>query len=66
MNTRIPKIADRDRLMSRPIGEKLPTPLEPNSPEARHQGVDPKPVPPTGQGDPDAVDPSPKDVGRPA
>ena len=58
-------LSDKDRLISRP-DEPLPTPLDPASPEARGELVDPKPVPPTGQGDPDAKNPAPDDLGRPA
>lgn len=53
-----PQLSERDRLLTRPAGE-LATPLDPASPEARHARVDPKWVPPAGQGDPDATDPSP-------
>ncbi len=56
---------DRDRLVSRPAGP-LPTPLDPSSPEARGYPADPKIVPATGQGDPDATDPAPDDIGRSA
>lgn len=56
---------DRDRLVSRPEGP-LPTRLDPGSPQARGYPIDPKPVPATGQGDPDATDPAPDDIGRSA
>jgi len=61
-----PKLSDKDRLLARPDAEKLRTPLEPNSPEARHEKFDPKLVPATGQGDPDATDPAPTDAERSA
>jgi hypothetical protein len=57
--------SEKDRLVSRPA-EPLPTPLPPDGPAARGHPADPKPVPPTGQGDPDATDPAPGDVGRSA
>jgi hypothetical protein len=55
----------KDRLVSRP-GDPLPTPLPPDAPEARGAPADPKLVPATGQGDPDATDPAPTDIGRSA
>jgi hypothetical protein len=55
----------KDQLNSRP-DEPLPTTLDPGSPKARNQQVDPKKVPKTGQGDPDATDPAPDDIGRTA
>jgi hypothetical protein len=55
---------NRDRLITRPDEEPLPTPLDPASPEARGYPADPKPVPKKGQGDPDATDPAPGDIGR--
>jgi len=63
MNTT--KLSDRDRLMTRPA-EKLPTPLEPQSPKARGYPVDPKCAPAKGQGDPDATNPAPDAVERTA
>ena len=57
------KVSSRDRLMSRPE-EPLPTPLDPQSPQARGFPVDPKPTPATGQGDPEATDPAPEDLDR--
>lgn len=67
MPTSMPKIEQpKDRLMSRPNADPLPTPLPPNSPEARGYPVDPKLVPASGQGDPDAQDPAPDDFGRSA
>ncbi len=59
-------LSDKDRLMTRPSDEPLPTPLDPAGARARGLPADPKPVPPTGQGDPDATDPAPDDIGRPA
>jgi hypothetical protein len=56
----------RDRLITRPDSESLPTPLEPASPEARGFPADPKPVPKRGQGDPDETNPRPDDIGRSA
>jgi len=58
-----PQLSPKDKLATRPGGE-LPTPLDPASPEARHAAVDPKHVPASGQGDPDATDPAPDDIGR--
>jgi hypothetical protein len=60
------KQSPRDRLITRPDSEPLPTPLEPASPEARGFPVDPKPVPKRGQGDPDETNPRPDDIGRSA
>jgi hypothetical protein len=57
--------ASKDPLVTRPDAP-LPTPLDPASPEARGHPADPKPVPKTGQGDPDATDPAPGDIGRTA
>jgi hypothetical protein len=51
--------------MSRPP-EPLPTPLDPDSPEARGWPYDPKPMPERGQGDPEEKHPAPKSVGRSA
>jgi hypothetical protein len=56
----------RDRLLSRPDAEPLPTVLDPAGDRARGYPVDPKLVPATGQGDPDAKDPAPGDLGRSA
>jgi hypothetical protein len=58
-------ITGKDQLVTRP-GDPLPTPLPPDAPEARGYPADPKPVPATGQGDPDATDPAPTDIGRSA
>ncbi len=55
--------SDKDRLVTRPA-EELPTPLDPASPQARGYTHDPKRVPPTGQGDPDATDPAPDSLER--
>jgi hypothetical protein len=59
------QLSEKDRLITRP-DEPLPTPLDPASPEARGYPTDPKPVPKSGQGDPDATDPAADDVGRSA
>ena len=59
------QVSERDRLVSRPA-DPLPTPLDPAGPKARGYPVDPKPVPETGQGDPDATDPAPGEIGRSA
>ena len=56
----------RDRLITRPDEEPLPTPLDPAGPDARGYPADPKPVPKKGQGDPDTTDPAPGDIGRSA
>ena len=56
---------EKDRLVARPA-DPLPTPLDPAGPEARGFPADPKPVPKTGQGDPQATDPGPGDIGRTA
>ena len=53
-----------DRLMTRPSEEPLPTKLDPAGPESRGYPADPKPVPRKGQGDPDATNPAPDDLGR--
>jgi len=57
--------SEADRLVTRPDG-KLPTPLVPAGPKARGFPADPKPVPKTGQRDPDATDSAPDDIGRSA
>lgn len=59
------KLSEKDRLVTRP-DDPLPTPLDPAGPRARGYPADPKPVPKTGQGDPDATDPAPDDLGRSA
>jgi hypothetical protein len=53
---------ERDALITRPEAD-LPSVLDPAGPRARGYPADPKPVPKTGQGDPDATDPAPDDVG---
>jgi hypothetical protein len=58
-----PQLSEHDKLITRPA-EELPTPLDPASRQARHADIDPKQVPSTGQGDPDATDPAPDDIGR--
>ncbi len=65
MNKLQAEINPRDHLMARPP-EPLPTPLDPDSPEARGWPHDPKPMPQRGQGDPEEKNPSPREVGRPA
>jgi hypothetical protein len=57
--------SEADRLVTRPAGA-LPTHLDPAGPQARGSPADPKPVPASGQGDPDAADPAPDDIGRSA
>ncbi|HTK73652.1 MAG TPA: hypothetical protein VL371_00240 [Gemmataceae bacterium] len=59
------KPSEHDRLVTRPE-EPLPTTLDPAGPRARGYPADPKPIPKTGQGDPDATDPAPDDIGRSA
>lgn len=59
------KAAPVDRLNTRP-DEPLPTPLDPQGPESRGGAKNPKKVPPTGQGDPNAKDPAPGDIDRTA
>ncbi len=58
-----PRISDRDRLLTRPP-EPLPTPLDPQSPEARGWPYDPKPVPQHAQADPSK--PAARDITRSA
>ena len=55
-----------DNLMARPDETPLPTTLDPSGPQAHGYPADPKPVAKKGQGDPDAKDPSPDDIGRSA
>jgi hypothetical protein len=57
--------SEKDKLLTRLAGV-LPTPLDPAGPEAHGYPKDPKIVPATGQGDPDAVNPAPDDIGRSA
>jgi hypothetical protein len=64
-STPVQKTSDKDRLISRPEGP-LPTRFDPASRRARGYPRDPKLVPATGQGDPDATDPAPNDIGRSA
>jgi hypothetical protein len=52
--------------MTRPDDAPLPTPLEPDSAEARGHPADPKAIPKRGQGDPDETNPPPGDIGRSA
>lgn len=59
------QLSEKDRLVTRPEGA-LPTVLDPASPEARGAGVDPKPVPATGQEDPEATNPASDDLSRTA
>src|SRR5262249_41974105 len=53
-----PPLPDKDKLVTRPEAP-LPPPLEPDSPAAHGYPADPKRVPATGQGDPDATNPAP-------
>src|SRR5262249_23140539 len=52
------QLSEKDRLVTRP-DEPLATPEDSSGPQARGYPADPKPVPATGQGDPD-------DLGRSA
>lgn len=61
-----PIVNPKDYLMTRPAEPPLPTPLDPNSPEARGWPHDPKPTPERGQGDPQETNPSPAAVSRSA
>lgn len=56
----------KDLLMTRPGEAPLPTTLDPAGPEAKGYPADPKPIPTEGQGDPDAKNPAPGDIGRSA
>ncbi|HVL12210.1 MAG TPA: hypothetical protein VM529_06580 [Gemmata sp.] len=60
------ELPTRDRLITRPDGEPLPTALDPAGPESRGAPADPKPAPERGQGDPDETNPRPDDIGRTA
>ena len=60
-----PVPSERDALITRPAGE-LPTALDPSGPRAHGYPADPKPVSKAGQGDPDATDPAPDEIGRSA
>ena len=61
----VKKMCPKDLLVSRPP-DPLPTRLEPDSAEARGWPYDPKPTPVRGQGDPDEMNPNPRDVKRSA
>lgn len=54
----------KDLLMTRPDETPLATKLDPAGPEAKGYPADPKPVPKEGQGDPEAKNPAPGDIGR--
>jgi len=56
----------KDLLMTRPDEAPLPTTLDPAGAEAKGLPADPKPIPKEGQGDPDAKNPAPGDIGRSA
>ena len=58
------KLSDKDELVVRP-GTPLPTLIDPAHPHPP-DFPDPKPVAKEGQGDPDAKDPPPADIGRSA
>jgi hypothetical protein len=58
-------LSPKDRLVTRPETEALPTPLDPRNPHPA-DFPDPKPVAKEGQGDPNATDPAPSDVTRSA
>jgi hypothetical protein len=62
----VDQLSPRDRLLTRPDEEPLPTTLDPAGPESRGAPADPKPVPKRGQGDPDETNPRPDDIGRSA
>ena len=63
-NSQSDERSPKDLLMTRPTEAPLPTPLDPAGPEAKGYPADPKPVPKQGQGDPDAKNPAPGDIGR--
>ena len=65
-NTHTDERSPKDLLMTRPDETPLPTPLDPAGPEAKGYPADPKPIPKEGQGDPDAKNPAPTDIGRSA
>lgn len=65
-NTNHDERSPKDLLMTRPDEAPLPTPLDPAGPEAKGYPADPKPIPKEGQGDPDAKNPAPGDIGRSA
>ena len=58
-----PGVSEKDRLITRPDSAPLPTPLDPNSPEARGFPADPRPTPNDDGGLPDSSDPD--DLDRP-
>jgi hypothetical protein len=64
IDTRNDERSPKDLLMTRPDEAPLPTPLDPAGPEAKGYPADPKPIPKEGQGDPDAKNPAPGDIGR--
>ena len=58
-----PQLSDKDKLITRPDPAPLPTPIDPSAPWP--EGFpDPKLVAKEGQGDPDAKNPAPTDIGR--
>ena len=59
------KLSPKDRLLSRPETEALPTALDPANPHPS-DFPDPRPVAKKGQGDPTAKDPAPTDDERSA
>ena len=61
---RTDQLPPQDLLITRPDAGPLPTPLDPAGPQAHGHPADPKPVPTAGQGDPDAKNPAPDDIGR--
>jgi len=65
-NTPADERSPKDLLMTRPDEAPLPTTLDPAGPEAKGYPADPKPIPKAGQGDPDARNPAPGDIGRSA
>jgi hypothetical protein len=60
------QVPSKDRLITRPDEEPLPTPLDPAGPEARGYPADPKPgtAGETSPGDPAGTDPGARDLGR--
>jgi hypothetical protein len=54
---------EHDRLIGRPDSTALPSKIDPANPHPANF-PDPKPVAKEGQGDPDATDPAPDDIGR--
>jgi hypothetical protein len=65
-NTNHDERSPKDLLMTRPDEAPLPTPLDPSGPESKGFPADPKLIPEKGQGDPDARNPAPNDLGRSA